>query len=134
MSVEYLDLLTYLQIAEKVTGIRAEVLKKSDRIGLADSALHAPQAGFGDEDFYPSLFDKAAVLCCRLAQNHPLPDGNKRSAWVSLTTFVDLNGGTWSPAVPDTDEAEQAMVALAAGTADEDWMAAWLRERLDFGH
>ncbi len=42
MSVEYLDLLTYLQIAEKVTGIRAEVLKKSDRIGLADSALHAP--------------------------------------------------------------------------------------------
>ncbi len=74
------------------------------------------------------------MLCCRLVQNHPLPDGNKRSAWLALNRFVHLNGGTWTPAVPDTDEAEQAMVALAAGTADETWMAAWLRERLDFGH
>ncbi len=42
---------------------------------LADSALHAPAASFGGEEFYPDLFDKAAVLTCRLAWNHPLPDG-----------------------------------------------------------
>ncbi len=34
---------------------------KSSRVDLADSALHAPMAGFGDEDFYPDIFDKAAV-------------------------------------------------------------------------
>ena len=56
------------------------MLAKSGRIDLADSALHAPAAGFGDEDFYPDVYDKAAVLTCRLAWNHPLPDGNKRSA------------------------------------------------------
>jgi hypothetical protein len=27
-------------------------------VELADSALHAPAAGFGDEDFYPDLYDK----------------------------------------------------------------------------
>ena len=51
---------------------------------LADSALHAPAAGFGDTDLYPDFVDKAAVLIVRLAQNHPLPDGSKRAAWVSL--------------------------------------------------
>jgi hypothetical protein len=39
---------------------------------LADSALHAPAAGFGDEDFYPDFVDKSAVLLVRLARNHPL--------------------------------------------------------------
>jgi prophage maintenance system killer protein len=39
-----------------------------------------PLAGFGDQDFYPDLIDKAAVLTCRLGWNHPLPDGNKRGA------------------------------------------------------
>jgi death on curing protein len=39
------------------------------------------------------LVDKAAVLTCRLAWNHPLLDGNKRAAWASLLLFVDLNGG-----------------------------------------
>jgi prophage maintenance system killer protein len=29
-------------------------------------------------EFYPDVIDKAAVLCVRLARNHPLPDGNQR--------------------------------------------------------
>lgn len=102
------------------------------RSELADSALHAPQAGFGDEDFYPDLVDKAAVLACRLAWNHPLPDGNKRASWASLTMFIGLNGGAWQPDPPNVDEAEAAMVAVAAHEVDERWMADWLRERVAF--
>ncbi|MDZ7733139.1 MAG: Fic family protein [Acidimicrobiia bacterium] len=79
----YLDLAEYLWLAERVTGVEATVLAKASRIDLADSALHAPAAGFGDEDFYPDPYDKAAVLCCRLAWNHPLPDGNKRGVGVA---------------------------------------------------
>jgi death on curing protein len=45
-----------------VTGVEAAVLAKASRVDLADSALHAPAAGFGDQDFYPDLHDKAAVL------------------------------------------------------------------------
>jgi prophage maintenance system killer protein len=82
----------YLWLAEQVTETEASVLAKASRVDLADSALHAPAAGFGDQDFYPDLIDKAAVLTCRLAWNHPLLDGNKRAAWAALVLFLDLNG------------------------------------------
>ena len=70
-----------------VTGIDAVLLESASRTELLDSALHAPQAGFGDDDFYSDFFMKAAVLCTRIARNHPLPDGNKRLAWICLVTF-----------------------------------------------
>ena len=54
-------------MAEQVTGLGTTTLVKASRVELADSALHAPGAGFGDEDFYPDLYDKAAVLTCRFA-------------------------------------------------------------------
>jgi death-on-curing protein len=128
----YIGLAEYFWLAEQVTGIEAAVLAKASRADLADSALHAPSAGFGDEDFYPDPYDKAALLCCRLAWNHPLPDGNKRAAWAALLLFVDLNGGAWAPDPPDVDQAETAMLAVAAGEVDERWFATWLRTRIVF--
>lgn len=128
----YLGLAEYLWLAEQVTGSDAVTLAKASRIDLADSALHAPAAGFGEDDFYPDIYDKAAVLCCRLAWNHPLPDGNKRASWASLVLFIDLNGGVWDPDPPVVDEAEEAMLAVAAGEVDEEWLASWLRQRVVF--
>jgi death on curing protein len=129
----YLSLAEYLWLAEQVTGVDAAVLAKASRIDLADSALHAASAGFAGEDFYPNIFDKAAVLACRLMWNHPLPDGNKRAAWAALTLFVELNGGGWDPDPPNVDEAEAAMLAVAAGKVDEAQLAVWLRQRVRFG-
>jgi death-on-curing protein len=128
----YIGLAEYLWLSEQVTDVEATVLAKASRVDLADSALHSPAAGFGDEEFYPDLYDKGAVLCCRLAWNHPLPDGNKRAAWATLLLFIDLNDGVWDPDPPDVDEAEQAMLAVAAGEVDEPWLAVWLRERVRF--
>jgi death-on-curing protein len=130
----YVTLAEYLWLAEQVTGMDADTLSKASRSDLADSALQAPQAGFGDVEFYPDLVDKAAVLLCRLAWNHPLPDGNKRAAWAALVMFVDLNDGVWDPDPPNVDEAERAMLAIASGDVDESWSAAWLRERVRFLH
>lgn len=128
----YVTLAEYFWLAEQVTGVDADTLTKASRSDLADSALHAPQAGFEDVEFYPDVYDKAAVLVCRLAWNHPLPDGNKRAAWAALVMFIDLNDGAWDPDPPDIDQAEEAMLAIAAGDVDETWTAAWLRERVRF--
>jgi len=49
----------------------------------------------------------------RLAKNHPLPDGNKRAAWVALRLFIEINDWTWST-TPTIDDAEQAALAIAA--------------------
>jgi death-on-curing protein len=126
----YISLAEYLWLAEQVTGVEAAVLSKAARTELADSALHAPQAAFGGHEFYVELADKAAVLVCRLAWNHPLPDGNKRAAWASLVMFLDLNDVQWDP--PDVDDSEAAMLAIAAGQVDETWVADWLRHQAAF--
>ena len=56
---------------------------------LADSALAAPQAGFGGVEAYPDFATKAAVLCWHLVKNHPLPDGNKRCAFLAGVPRLD---------------------------------------------
>jgi len=71
VSIEYPDLADFLAVAEAVTGATAEVLLRSTKLDLADSALHAPQGSWGEEEFSPDFVDKAAVLLVRLAKNHP---------------------------------------------------------------
>jgi death-on-curing protein len=129
VSVEYLDLVDYLAIAAEVTGLDITVLSRVAKLNLADSALHAPAAGFGETDLYPGFAEKAAVLITRLAKNHPLPDGNKRCAWVALRLFVELNGYSWKP-YPSVDEAETAVLAVASGKWTHQEMATWLGQHL----
>ena len=68
-------------------------------------------------------------MLVRLVANHPLPDGNKRAAWVSLRLFVEINGWRWEP-MPSVDDAEQAVLAIASGTSDHEQVSAWLRGHL----
>lgn len=130
MRALYLDLVDYLAIAAEVTGLDVGTLSRVTQLNLADSALHAPAAGWGEEDLYPDFVDKAAVLVVRLAKNHPLPDGNKRAAWVALRAFLSLNGWSWS-SYPAVDEAERAVLAIASGEWDEARVASWLRDRIE---
>ena len=51
MSVEYLDIADYVAIAAAVTGLDLQTVINMTNLDLADSALHAPAAGFGDDDF-----------------------------------------------------------------------------------
>jgi death on curing protein len=129
VTVEYLDLADYVAIAAEVTRLDAATVMKFANLDLADSALHAPAAGFGETEFYPEFVRKAAVLIVRLAKNHPLPDGNKRVAWVALRMFVEINGWSWSQR-PSVDETEQVVLAIAAGEWDEDRTVEWLSEHL----
>lgn len=126
MSVQYPDLTDYLVVAGAVTGIDDQTLLTATKLALADSALHAPSAGFGERDLYPEFVDKAAVLLVRLAKNHPLLDGNKRAAWVTLRLFIDMNGWLWNP-YPSIDEAEHAVLCVASGEWNEERTAKWLR-------
>jgi len=130
VSVEYPDLADYLAIAAAVTGVDLKTLLNATKLDLADSALHAPSATFGDEEFYPDFCDKAAVLLVRLVKNHPLLDGNKRAAWVTLRMFIEMNARHWH-AYPSVDEAERAVLAASAGEWDEAHTASWLRDHLE---
>jgi death-on-curing protein len=116
-------------IAEAVLEIPAERLIEFDRVvPLAESALHAPRASFLGTEAYPEFEVKAAVLCSRLIRNHPLPDGNKRTAYLCLTEFVERNGHVWVSA--DPDETVEVMAGVAAREIGEDELTHWVRARL----
>lgn len=59
---------------------------------LFHSALSRPQASFGGEDLYPTLFSKASALIHSLLLNHPFNDTNKRTALASTERFLNING------------------------------------------
>ena len=92
-------------------------------MALAESALARPMnlAIYGEPDL-PAL---AAALGYGLARNHPFVDGNKRTAYVAIETFLDLNG--LEVTASDAD-CVVTMLRLAAGDLPEEGLAAWLRD------
>lgn len=129
MTLRYLNLEDYLAGASTVTGTDVDTLLHAAKLNLADSALHAPQASFGGEDFYPHFVDKAAVLLTRLTKNHPLLDGNKRAAWVSFRLFIEIIDWVWID-YPSVDEAELVMIAIANSDWNELALSKWLQSRI----
>jgi len=126
--VNFLTLAEAMLLAEAATGIDAATLRRVSRVELLDSALHAPRAGFGDVDVYPDLASKAAVLAVRISRNHPLPDGNKRLAWLALLWFLESNG----VAITYTDdEAVDLMLGVAAGAYDDHYVAGWISQHME---
>ena len=129
----YLELADYLLIAERVLGLPAEAIANFDRIGLAESALAAPQAGFGGVEAYPDFETKVAVLCWHLVKNHPLPDGNKRCAFLATVEFVERNGRTWVAAPGDPDETDRVIRAVASRELSETDFREWIAARCGSG-
>ena len=129
MAWRYLDIADYLLIAEAVTGIGAEILAEMPRvINLASSALAVPGSGWGAREAYPELAQKAGLLAARLTKNHPLPDANKRAAWLAMIEFIERNG--YQLEQPEPEEAVATMVGLASGALSEGEFVDWLRPRL----
>lgn len=131
--IRYLDLADFLLRAEAALGIAAETLYMQANLPLAESALSAPRASFGEVEFYPAFEQKVAILGERLVANHPLPDGNKRTALLCMIEFAALNGYEWTHPQGDDpdDETVQTMVALAAGKLEPGDFVEWVSARLE---
>lgn len=124
----YLELGDYCEIAAELLGTTPEQVARLPRIALAESALATPQAGFGDQDAYPTLVEKAAVLVEHLARNHPLPDGNKRAAFLAAWLFLEANGQPFAGEDADTDV--PMVEQIAAGEATPNEIIRWLESRI----
>ncbi len=133
-TVRPIELADFLLIAEAVLETPAKRIAETSSLHLADSALHAPLACFGGEDFYPDFPTKAAVLCAHLIKNHPLEDGNAPVALVVTIEFCLRNGHPWTPPPGDDDGAVTAarVLDLAAAPLTDTTVsdfAAWIAER-----
>lgn len=83
---EYLTIVEVLQIHKTLiekyggsSGVRD--------LGALESALFRPQSGY-----YDNLIEETSALWESLAQNHPFIDGNKRTAFAVVYTFLAING------------------------------------------
>ncbi|MFT4781550.1 MAG: death-on-curing family protein [Pseudohongiellaceae bacterium] len=69
---------------------------ESDVCGLEkdksfESAISQISKGFDQQDFYPSLEEKAATLLYLIIKNHAFTDGNKRIAAACFLLFLENN-------------------------------------------
>ncbi|MEG4234174.1 type II toxin-antitoxin system death-on-curing family toxin [Microcoleus sp. Pol11C3] len=79
--------------------------------GLLESALAQPQATFGGQFLHPTISEQAAAYLYHIAMNHPFIDGNKRTAFAVMDTFLRLNGCTLNL----TDDRAYDLVMRVAG-------------------
>jgi death-on-curing protein len=88
--------------------------------GLLEAALYRPQTGY-----YADLIEEAAALWESLSQNHAFIDGNKRTAFAAMYTFLAINGARLTA---DAEETYASVAALYEGSQfNFDNLVPWLR-------
>ncbi|NCJ07457.1 type II toxin-antitoxin system death-on-curing family toxin [Synechococcales cyanobacterium C] len=97
---------------------------------LLSASLARPQhlATYGQSS---TLFDLAAAYGFGLTNNHPFIDGNKRTAFVVMATFLELNGYTLVAPEP---EVVGMMEDLASGLVSQEQMSRWLESYCDVSY
>jgi death-on-curing protein len=96
-------------------------------VALLESAVAAPQAGYGGKSVYADVVEIAAAYLFFLCRNHAFIDGNKRTALGACIVFLRLNG---IEPKPDSPEWEKLTLAVAASVLDRDEATAWMRKLL----
>ncbi|MFD7032681.1 type II toxin-antitoxin system death-on-curing family toxin [Streptomyces sp. NPDC059917] len=81
--------------------------------GLLESAVHRPRARMYGTPAYADPYEQAAALLHGIATNHPLVDGNKRTAWLAAATFLAVNGIDLADV--DQESAYRLVIDVASG-------------------
>jgi death-on-curing protein len=96
-------------------------------MALLESAVAAPQAGFGGKSPYQDPAEVAAAYLFYLCRNHPFVDGNKRTALGACLVFLRLNR---IEPLPDGPEWENLTMAVAGSELDREETTRRLRKLL----
>jgi death on curing protein len=93
-------------------------------VGLLESAIAMPAAGFGSQFLHKDIYEMAAACLFHLVQNHPFVDGNKRVGAMAAYAFLDVNG---IELIADPDEYTNLVLSVAKGEANKAAIAEFLR-------
>jgi prophage maintenance system killer protein len=90
-TANYPTMSEYMELVEKMRAeFNSNVFGKEKDRGF-DSAVNQISQGFGKQDAYPSLEEKAAMLLYLIIKNHAFVDGNKRIAAACFLLFLNRN-------------------------------------------
>ena len=94
--------------------------------GLLESALASPRQTMFDQELYPDIAAKAAILLLGLLKNHPFVDGNKRTALVTTLRFLETNDCTLNAT---EDELFDFILNIITAKVNKDEATTWIRSR-----
>jgi len=94
--------------------------------GLLESALYRPQTGY-----YKDLIEEAGALWESLSQNHPFVDGNKRTAFAAMYTFLAINGARLTAGAQETISFVSSL--YEANQFSLERLVPWLRDHVAGG-
>jgi prophage maintenance system killer protein len=90
--------------------------------------------GFGGQDLYPTVEEKAANLLYLVTKDHALVDGNKRSAAALFVTFLDRNGiledSDGRPRISNNTLAAITLMVAISDPSEKDLMVALVTRML----
>lgn len=115
---------------EEVLVIHSEIIEKTGGLhgvrdaGLLISILNRPKTKFSGQEFYISVFEKAAVYLESLVSYHVFFDGNKRTAIAASARFLHLNGFELAAG---NKEVEEFVLRVAVQKPDLKAIAEWLK-------
>ena len=88
----------YMELVELMRAeFNSDVFGK-EKDGGFDIAVNTIKQGFGEQDVYPTLEEKAAMLLYLVVKNHAFVDGNKRIAAACFLLFLERNSMLYNSA------------------------------------
>jgi death-on-curing family protein len=101
----------YMELVELMRAeFNSDVFGK-EKDGGFDSAVNTIKQGFGEQDVYPTLEEKAAMLLYLVVKNHAFVDGNKRIAAACFLLFLERNGMLYN-SIGQTIISNEALASL----------------------
>lgn len=95
--------------------------------GLIDSAINQPQASFGGQYLHENIFQMAAAYYYHISESQGFSDGNKRTGFLAMFSFLKLNGCDFI--IPD-DYLWPILIEVANGQKDKNNLADFLIENV----
>lgn len=124
-------------IAQVGAEFPADQLFGRERGDALDGVVAAIYQSFGGDDLYPTVEEKAANLLYLVVKDHPLSDGNKRSAAALFVTFLARNGilhsGGGVPRISNNALAAITLLVAMSAPREKDLMVALLVRMLADG-
>ena len=122
-----------LLTVEEITALHDKLI---DRTGgshglrdqsLLESAVYSAMSGFGDNEAYPSVEEKAARLMFSLTNNHAFVDGHKRIGVFTMLMTLQLN----NVKIKYTQaELISLGLSVADGKTDYENILSWIKEHI----
>lgn len=98
-------------------------------LGLLQSAMAMPAAGFGGRYLLTDLFEMAAAYLFHITRNHPFVDGNKRTGAVASLVFLSINDVELEA---EEEEYERIVLGVARGEIDKAKVAEFFRKNSQY--